>query len=65
MEFQFFDDPQKLAVAYRDGKLDAVSGLSPHDDPAIWDRASDSKELRYPGSTLTRKCMLNLRPGHP
>ena len=63
MEFQFFDDPEKLAVAYRDGKLDAVSGLSPTMTRDLG-QASDSKVLRYPGSTLTA-VLLNLRPGHP
>ena len=64
MEFRFFDDPEKLAAAYRDGTLDAVSGLSPDDDAAISDQAGDSTVLRYPGSTLTA-VLLNLRPGHP
>jgi ABC-type transport system substrate-binding protein len=44
MEFQFFDDPAKLAVAYRDGKLDAVSGLSPTMTRDLG-QASDSKVL--------------------
>ena len=63
MEFQFFDDPQKMAIAYRDGKLDALSGLSPTMTRDLG-QASDSKVLRYPGSTLTA-VLLNLRPGHP
>ena len=63
MEFHFFDDPAVLAAAYRDGTLDAASGLSPAltRDLAA---APDSRALRYPGSTLTA-VLLNLRPGHP
>jgi peptide/nickel transport system substrate-binding protein len=63
MEFSFFDDPTALAAAYREGTLDAASGLS-----AALTRdlaaAADSRALRYPGSTLTA-VLLNLRPAHP
>jgi peptide/nickel transport system substrate-binding protein len=63
MEFHFYDDPAALAAAYREGSLDAASGLSPAltRDLAA---AADSRALRYPGSTLTA-VLLNLRPGHP
>jgi peptide/nickel transport system substrate-binding protein len=63
MEFQFYDDPAALAAAYRSGTIDAASGLSP---ALTRDLAapSDSRALRYPGSTLTA-VLLNLRPGHP
>ena len=63
MEFRFFDDPEKLAAAYREGSLDAASGLSPGMTRDLGD-AADSRVLRYPGSTLTA-VLLNLRPGHP
>ena len=53
MEFQFFDDPEKLAVAYRDGKLDAVSGLSPTMTRDLG-QASDSKVLRVPRLDIDR-----------
>jgi ABC-type dipeptide transport system, periplasmic component len=63
IEFRFFDDPAALAQAYRDGGLDAASGLS----PALTQQlaaADGSRALRYPGSTLTA-VLLDLRPGHP
>jgi peptide/nickel transport system substrate-binding protein len=63
MEFRFFDDPDKLAEAYREGTLDVASGLPPALTRDLG-AASDSRALRYPGSTLTA-VMLNLRPGHP
>jgi ABC-type transport system substrate-binding protein len=63
MEFRFFDDPEKLAAAYREGTLDAASGLPPALTRDLG-TADDSRALRYPGSTLTT-VLLNLRPGHP
>ena len=63
MEFRFFDDPAALAAAYRQGGLDAASGLSPALTRELA-LAQDSRALRYPGSTLTA-VFLNLRPGHP
>jgi peptide/nickel transport system substrate-binding protein len=63
MEFRFFDDPEKLAAAYREGSLDAASGLPPALTRDLG-AAVDSRALRYPGSTLTT-VLLNLRPGHP
>jgi peptide/nickel transport system substrate-binding protein len=61
IEFRFFDDPDALVAAYRQGDLDAASGLSP---AVIGDLASatGSRILRYPGSTLTA-VLFNLRPG--
>ncbi len=61
IEFRFFDDPDALVAAFRQGDLDAASGLSP---AAIGDlaTATGSRILRYPGSTLTA-VMFNLRPG--
>jgi peptide/nickel transport system substrate-binding protein len=63
IEFRFFDDPNALAAAYRDGDVDAASGLSP---AMTRDLATgpDSRALRYPGSTMTA-VLLNLRPAHP
>ena len=63
MEFRFFDDPAALAQAYRDGGLDAASGLPPAMGRELAS-AKGSRALRYPGSTLTA-VLLNLRPGHP
>jgi peptide/nickel transport system substrate-binding protein len=63
MEFRFFDDPAALAAAYRQGGLDAASGLSPAMTRELA-LARDSRALRYPGSTLTA-VFLNLRQGHP
>ena len=63
MEFRFFDDPAKLAAAYREGSLDAASGLPPGVTRDLG-TADDSRVLRYPGATLTA-VLLNLRPGHP
>src|SRR6185503_6073372 len=48
MQFRFFDDPEKLAAAYREGSLDAASGLSPGMTSELGD-AGDSRVLRYPG----------------
>ena len=63
IEFRFFDDPQALADAYREGSLDAASGLPPAIEREL--AATDgSRALRYPGATLTT-VLLNLRPGHP
>ncbi|MEO8437510.1 MAG: ABC transporter substrate-binding protein [Chloroflexota bacterium] len=63
MDFSFFDDPEALAAAYRQGGLDAASGLSPGLTRDLAE-ADDSRALRYPGSTLTA-VLFNLRPGHP
>jgi peptide/nickel transport system substrate-binding protein len=63
IEFKFFDDPAALAQAYRAGKVDAASGLSPAMTSQLAS-APDSRALHYPGSTLTA-VLLNLRPGHP
>ena len=63
IDFTFFDSPDALAAAYRAGGLDAASGLSPAMGRELA-TASDSRALRYPGSTLTA-VFLNLRPAHP
>jgi peptide/nickel transport system substrate-binding protein len=63
IQFQFFDSADALATAYRAGALDAASGLPPAMGRDLA-TASDSRALRYPGSTLTA-VFLNLRPAHP
>ena len=60
IDFRFFDDPDALAAAYRRGDLDAASGL-PAAVVGELAAATDSRILRYPGSTLTA-VLLNLRP---
>lgn len=52
IEFRYFDDPAALAAAYREGGLDAASGLPPALVAELAE-APDSRALRYPGSTLT------------
>jgi len=63
LEFRFFDDPTLLAGAFRDGKLDAVSGLDPAAAAALSD-VPGSRLLREPATTLTAVA-LNLRPSRP
>jgi len=63
MEFRFFSDPAQLEAAFRDGQLDAVSGLPPA-DAANLAQSTSARELRYPGTTLTT-VILNQRPTHP
>ncbi len=60
IEFRFFDDPAALVAAYRQGDLDAASGLS---TAVTGDLVSGtgSRILSYPGSTLTA-VLFNLRP---
>ncbi len=59
IEFHYFDDEDALVGAYRDGGLDAVSGLSPEIAGALA-ATPGSRMLRYPGSTLTA-VLFNLR----
>jgi peptide/nickel transport system substrate-binding protein len=63
MEFRFFDDEATLSSAFRAGELDAASGLAPADAAGLA-ASTSSRELRYPGTTLTT-VLLNLRPSHP
>ena len=63
IEFSYFDDPDALAEAYREGGLDAASGLSPVLTRDLGE-AGDSRTVDYPGATLTT-VLLNLRPGYP
>jgi peptide/nickel transport system substrate-binding protein len=60
IEFRFFDDPDALVAAYRQGDLDAASGL-PAAALGELATATGSRILRYPGSTLTA-VLFNLRP---
>jgi peptide/nickel transport system substrate-binding protein len=65
LEFRFFDDASSAAAAFGAGRVDAVSGLGPAEAAAVASSPSaDSRELRYPGTTLTT-VLLNLRPTHP
>lgn len=63
IDIKFYDDPEDLAADYRAGRLDAASGLSPA-AAAELAAAPDSRQLHYPGATLTT-VLLNLRPTHP
>jgi peptide/nickel transport system substrate-binding protein len=60
IEFRFFDDPAALVAAYRQGDLDAASGLSTAVTGDLVS-ATGSRTLSYPGSTLTA-VLFNLRP---
>ena len=62
MEFRYYTDPEKLAADFRDGSLDAVSGISRQLAAALG-ADPGTRLLRYPGSTLTA-VLLNLRPSH-
>jgi peptide/nickel transport system substrate-binding protein len=60
IQFRYYDDPDALAAAYREGHLDAASGLPPRLAAEL--AATDgSRLLRYPGATLTA-VLINLRP---
>ena len=61
IEFRFFDDTDALVAAYRQGDLDAASGL-PAATVGELASTTGSRILRYPGSTLTA-VLVNLRPG--
>jgi peptide/nickel transport system substrate-binding protein len=63
IEMTFYDTPDALASAYRDGTLDAASGL-PAAVASGLVPAPGSRVIRYPSSTLTA-VLFNLRPGHP
>jgi peptide/nickel transport system substrate-binding protein len=62
-ELRYFDDLESLVEAWRDGDLDAVSGMQPG-DIATLTAAAPGRVLRYPGTTILA-ATLNLRPGHP
>lgn len=63
IEMRFYDHPEGLAEDYRNGELDAASGLSPV-VAAELGSGTRSRLLRYPGATLAT-VLLNLRPTHP
>ncbi len=63
IDFRFYPDGESLAADYRDGKVDAASGLAP-ELAAELGTTDGSRLLRYPGATLTT-VLLNLRPTHP
>jgi peptide/nickel transport system substrate-binding protein len=60
IQFSYFDDAASLADAYRDGDVDAASGLPPETASELA-ALPESRMLRYPGSTLTA-VLFNLRP---
>ncbi len=61
-ELRYFDDLESLTEAWRDGELDAVSGIQPADVAAL-QAAAPGRLVRYPGTTILA-ANLNLRPGH-
>lgn len=63
IELRFFDDAEALAAAFRDGSVDAVSGLDPAAAAALAD-ATGARALRYPSTTVS-VAALNLRPSEP
>jgi peptide/nickel transport system substrate-binding protein len=63
IEIRFFDDPNALIGAYRDGTVDAVSGLDPAATAPLRD-VTGGRLVREPSMTLTAVA-LNLRPSHP
>ena len=62
IDMRFYDTADQLVAAYKSGDLDAAAGLPPAAGTELA-TASDSRLLRYPGSTLTA-VLLNLRPTH-
>ncbi|MFP5342450.1 MAG: ABC transporter substrate-binding protein [Candidatus Limnocylindria bacterium] len=63
IEFHFALDAASLITAFKEGELDAISGLAP--GAAVGLAASSGGRLmRYPGTTLTT-VLLNQRPDHP
>jgi peptide/nickel transport system substrate-binding protein len=60
LEFRFFDDADALAKAFRDGELDAVSGLDPAAATALA-TTPGARAVRNPTTSLAA-VVLNLRP---
>jgi peptide/nickel transport system substrate-binding protein len=60
-ELRYFDDLETLAEAWRDGELDAVSGV-PAENLAGLQGAAQGRVVAYPGTTLLA-AYLDLRPG--
>jgi peptide/nickel transport system substrate-binding protein len=50
-ELRYFDDLESLTAAWRDGELDAVSGVQPADIETL-QTAATGRLVRYPGTTL-------------
>jgi peptide/nickel transport system substrate-binding protein len=63
IDLHFYDDAEALVTAYRNGDVDAASGL-PSAIASDLASSDGSRVLRYPGSTLTT-VLLNLHPDHP
>jgi peptide/nickel transport system substrate-binding protein len=62
-EFRVYDTAASLVQAYRNGELDAASGLTPVQDADLLGVAG-TRLVRYPGTTLL-VIVLNLRRTHP
>jgi peptide/nickel transport system substrate-binding protein len=60
IELRFFDDADTLATAFRNGELDAVSGLDPAAASALA-ATPGARTIRDPGTTVAAVA-LNLRP---
>ncbi len=60
LEFEFFDDPDALSGAFREGRLDAVSGLDPAAATALA-ATPGARAVRNPSTTLAA-VVLNLHP---
>ena len=59
LELRFFDDAASLAAAFRNGELDAASGLDPVAASAL--TAAGAESVHYPTTTLAA-VILNLHP---
>ncbi len=60
LEFRYFDDPTALATAFRNGELDAVSGLDPAAATGL-SATPGARSMRNPTTTLAA-VVLNLHP---
>lgn len=63
LELRFFQDPDALATAFRNGEIDAAGGLPPTVAAGLAALPA-TRVLRYPRATLT-SIVLDLRPDHP
>jgi peptide/nickel transport system substrate-binding protein len=61
LDLEFYDTPEALATAYKNGEVDLASGLSPAAAAGLAATAGN-RLVRYPATTLTG-VVLNLRPG--
>ncbi len=63
IEFRVYDNAAAVVQAYRNGELDAASGLTPVQDAELLN-VPGTRLVRYPGTTLLA-IVLNLRRIHP